>query len=130
MVEFAIGSTILIPLLFGTADFGRIFYASIEMANAAAAGANYGSLSVANITDTTGISSAAQNEAPNLSNMQVTSSQVCLDPDGDGSVVSCTTPGAFKYVKVKTSYTFQTLFSYPLIPSSVALAKTVMMRGQ
>lgn len=128
ILEFALGSIILIPLLFGTADFGRLFYAAIEVANAAAAGANYGSHSVSNMTDTTGIASAAKNDAPDIPSLQISSSQVCQD--SNGSTVSCTTSGAYKYVQVTASYTFQTLCKYPFIPSSVALSKTVMMRGQ
>jgi Flp pilus assembly protein TadG len=127
LVEFALGSTILIPLLFGTADFGRLFYASIEVANAAAAGASYVARTSANMTDTSGISSAAKNDAADFSSLQVSSSEVCQD--NSGNVVSCSTWGAYKYVKVTATYTFQTLFSYPAIPSSVALSKSVMMRG-
>ena len=128
VLEFALGSTILIPLLFGVADFGRLFYASIEVANAAAAGASYGSRTVANMTDTTGISSAAKNDAPDISSLTVNSSVVCQNDEGEAA--SCTTSGVYKYVTVTASYTFNTLFSYPVIPSSVALTKTVMMRGQ
>src|SRR5258707_13425196 len=79
LLEFALGSTILIPLLFGTADFGRLFYASIEVTNASTAGASYGSRTVAHMTDTTGISSAAKNDAPDIARLQVDSSVVCHD---------------------------------------------------
>ena len=127
-LEFALGSVILIPLLFGAADFGRMFYYAVEVANAASAGAVYGSYNASNMTDTTGISNAAKNDAPEITNLGVNSSQVCQN--SSATTVDCTTPGAYKYVKVTTSYTFNTLLSYPLIPSSVSLSKTVMMRGQ
>jgi Flp pilus assembly protein TadG len=128
MLEFALSMPILMLFLFGTADFGRLFYYSIEVANAAAAGAVYGSLNSGNMTDTSGISSAAKNDAPEIPSLTVSSSKVCQD--SDGNTVSCTTSGAYQYSQVTTSYTFQTLFSYPLIPSSVSLSRTVMMRGQ
>jgi len=127
MLELALGMPMLLTLLFGTADLGRLFYFSIEVANAAAAGANYGSYQTSNMTDTAGISNAAKNEAPEVPTLQVSSSQVCQN--SSGAAVSCTTGGAYKYVSVTASYTFQTLFSYPGIPSSIALSKTVMMRG-
>ena len=127
MLELAIGMPVLFLFLFGTADLGRLFYFSIEVANAAAAGANYGSFHTSNMTDTNGIANAATNEAPEVPNLQVISSQVCQN--SSGNVVSCTTGGAYKYVSVTASYTFQTFFNYPFIPSSVALSKTVMMRG-
>ena len=58
MLEFALGMPMLMLFLFGTADVGRLFYYSIEVANAAGAGAAYGSLNPGNMTDTTGISNA------------------------------------------------------------------------
>jgi len=126
MMEFALGSTMLMLFLFGTADFGRLFYASIEVQNAAAAGANYAAYSTTNLSDTTGISNAAKNEAADFPSISASSSEVCQD--NTGATASCTTAGAYHYAKVITTYTFNTLFSYPLLPSSVALTKTVMMR--
>jgi len=127
-VEFALASTLLVPLLFGVMDFGRLFYASIEVANAAAAGANYGSRNAGNMTDATGISTAAKNDSPDLPSMTVASSKVCQD--NSGASVDCSSSSAYQYVSVTASYTFQTTFNYPLIPSSVPLNKTVMMRGK
>lgn len=128
MIELAVGLPMLLLFLFGAADFGRLFYAAIEVANAAAAGANYGALKSTNMTDTAGIRQAAQNDAVDLSNLSVDSTKVCQD--SSGNAVSCTTAGAYQYVRVTTTYTFQTLCSYPLIPSSVALSQVVMMRGK
>ena len=128
MVELALCMPVLLMFLFGAADLGRVFFAAIEVANAAAAGAYYGSYSTSNMTNTTGIATAASNEAPDLSNLTVASSQVCQNSSGNS--VSCTTTGAYQYVKVTTSQTFHTLFSYPFIPKSVSLSKTVMMRAK
>ena len=128
MVEFALSMVVLMPLLFGIADFCRLFYYSIEVANAAEAGADYGSQSVTNMTDTTGISTAAKNDAAEITSLNVTSSQVCQDDLGN--TASCTDPSAYQYVKVTASYTFNTLLNVPMIPASVALSRTVMMRAQ
>jgi Flp pilus assembly protein TadG len=126
MLEFALVGTVLLLLLFGIADFGRLFYAAIEVANAAAAGANYGAFSSgSHVTDTTGISDAAKNEAPELT-LGVNSTAVCQD--SSGNTETCSTAGAYKYVRVTVTYTFNTLFKYPLIPASANLSKTVMMR--
>jgi Flp pilus assembly protein TadG len=126
MLEFALVGNVLLLLLFGTADFGRLFYTVIEVSNAAAAGANYGAFSSgSHITDTTGISNAAKNEAPELT-VGVNSTTVCQNSSGDTE--TCSTAGAYKYVQVTVTYTFNTLFKYPLIPKSVSLSKTVMMR--
>jgi Flp pilus assembly protein TadG len=55
------------PLLLGTADVGILVYYSIEVTNAAAAGATYAMQSSTYSADTTGITSAARAEAADLS---------------------------------------------------------------
>ena len=73
-VEAALVSTfVLIPLLLGIIDFGRAYFFSIEVANAAKAAAQFGAQSTAvaagGATSTTilnGIVTAAQNEAPDI----------------------------------------------------------------
>jgi len=60
---------ILIPLLAGAIDFGRAYFLSIEVANAAKAGAQFGAQSTGslNATGITGMQIAATNEAPDIS---------------------------------------------------------------
>ncbi len=53
-------------LILGTAEIANIVWASIQLNNAAHAGAQFGSLSRANAADTTDMETAAQNEAPAL----------------------------------------------------------------
>jgi Flp pilus assembly protein TadG len=128
MIELAIGMPILMMFLFGIVDFGRVFYTAIEVSNAAAAGALYGSYNTSNVNDTAGISNAASNEASDIANLSVTSSNICQDTSAN--TVSCATAGSYQYVKVTASVTFNTLCKYPLIPLSVQLTKTVMMRAK
>jgi Flp pilus assembly protein TadG len=132
IIEFSVIATIMLLLLFGVADFSRLFYESIEVVNAAAAGAHYGAFSSAtqtsNYTDSTGIIDAATAEAPELTGLIVNPTTVCQDDTGGTAL--CNASGAYKYVSVNAVYTFQTLLRYPLIPSSVTISKTVMMRYQ
>ena len=51
------------PLLIGTTEMASVVYASIEVSNAAHAGALYAMQSSANATNTSAITTAAQNEA-------------------------------------------------------------------
>jgi Flp pilus assembly protein TadG len=68
IVEVALVATfILIPLLIGAIDFGRAFYISIEVANAARAGVQYGSQNEVALHDTTNMIKVAQAEAPDVS---------------------------------------------------------------
>jgi Flp pilus assembly protein TadG len=67
LVEAGLVATfVLIPLLLGSIDFGRAFFVSIEVANAARAGAQYGAQSQAAMQDSANIVLAAQKEAPDV----------------------------------------------------------------
>src|ERR1700757_932594 len=68
LVETALLFPLFFLLLFGAVDFGRAFYLTIEIAGAAHAGAIYG---VQYPTDTAGMKTAAQNDAPDVSNLSV-----------------------------------------------------------
>src|SRR5258708_3098749 len=132
IVEFALVGTVMLLLFFGVADFSRLFYDSIEVVNAAAAGAHYGAfnsgaLDSSNSADSTGIINAAKAEAPELNGLTVNPTTVCQDDTG--ATALCSASGAYKYVSVNTAYTFQTLLQYPLIPSSVPISKTVTFRS-
>jgi Flp pilus assembly protein TadG len=59
---------VLIPLLLGAIDFGRAFYISIEVANAARTAVQYASQSEAQLQDTTNVAAVAKTEAPDVKN--------------------------------------------------------------
>lgn len=64
VIELALFLTVFGPvLIFGTAEVATVTYASIEVANAAHAGAMYGMQSTTAAADTSTIQSAAQGEA-------------------------------------------------------------------
>lgn len=127
MIELAVCTPVLLLLLFGAADFGRLYYAAIEVQSAAAAGAAYGSLKAANIGDAAGIASAAMRDAADLRGLEVSSAEVCQDEGG--AAMSCAGYGVSRYVSVTARFEFRTTVSYPFVPSSVVLTRTVMMRG-
>src|SRR5947207_6900443 len=62
LVELAFMAPILVLLLIGVIEIGRYAYISILVGNAARAGAAYGSRSIPNSGDGTGISNAANND--------------------------------------------------------------------
>ena len=84
--------------------------------------------------DANGMKTAAQNDASNLSGMSATASQcTCI---GGSSVTTCptsycTTSPTGTFVEVDTSATYNTIVSWPGIPSSVTLnGKAVMLVEQ
>lgn len=134
MVEMAVALPVLAVLLLAASDFARLYYANIEVANAARAGAQYGSQSVITAADTAGMEAAAKADGSNLSNLTATASQcTCLSST---TVAAC--PASYcadsptgTFVEVDTTATFHTQINYPGIPSQVTLdGKAVMMVAQ
>jgi Flp pilus assembly protein TadG len=114
-VELAVLVPFLTFIFLITVDFGRVFYYSITLNNAAAAGALYGCLDSMHAKDTSGIKTAALADATNVSNPTVTSTQ---GTDSNGNPT----------VNVTVAYTLSSLTNYPGIPPSVSLSRTVSMR--
>lgn len=105
-------------------DFARLFYYSLSLENCARNGAYFAS-------DYPGIyaygsaSGAAQADASNLNPApQVVTT---YDSSYNGSY-SQTTPISNGYVQVTVTWTFHTLTTYPLVPSSITLTRSARMR--
>jgi Flp pilus assembly protein TadG len=135
MVELGLMLPLLFVLLFGAGDFGRAYYMSITLANAAAAGALYGVQSVANSTDTTGITNAAKADATNLQSVTITSSRFCQCADGTAisCTSTCTSPNPARprvYVSVTATKNFKSLVGYPKDPGNFTIGRTVTMRAR
>jgi Flp pilus assembly protein TadG len=135
MLELAMALPFLLILFLVAADFGRVFYLGIEVGNAARAGAQYASQSVATAVDTPGIKNAAALDAANLSNLSVSSSNcTCVSPIPSGQTACassyCTNSPNANYVEVDASATFKTLVKYPGVPSSVTVPGRAIVQVQ
>lgn len=138
-VEMAVALPFLLIVIAGAIDFGRIFYTSMALTNAARAGAQYGSTSIANTNSTATIQTKATTSV-NLSGVNAVATVLCQcfdDVGTPGAVVACTTAPAtacsgashrLMTVTVTASKTYNTVMSYPGIPSSIALSRTSKMR--
>jgi Flp pilus assembly protein TadG len=147
LVEVALMLPFLLLLALGVIEIGRYAYASILVANAARAGAAYGSqnhFTAANPTTTTYpngiIVAAADNDFKNngqpVSNLTVTKAYLC-QCDNAGTfttLANCTTgvcpAGQHEEVSltVTATGTFSSLFSYPGIPPSISVTKSATLR--
>lgn len=138
-LELALCLPLFLLLIAGGAEIANLAWASVQVNNAARAGAAYGSISRANAASTTNIQTAAQNEAPRLlttPSTQVTSTQLCycVTSGTPGSadagctntnLSTCPAPGVIQMaIKVNTSVTVSTLIHYIGLPS------TYTVRGQ
>jgi Flp pilus assembly protein TadG len=128
LVEVGLMLPVLGLLLFGAIDFGRAYYLSIEVANAAQAGAQFG---VQNASGA-GMQNAARSDAPDVPGITATASYGCECPDGSSRSPNCTSsPGcanAVNYVQVTTNATYTPLIPWPGIPSSIPLRGQATMR--
>ncbi|HEY1682730.1 MAG TPA: TadE family protein [Candidatus Tumulicola sp.] len=133
MVEFAILAPVMIFLAIGMIDTGRYAYYSILAANAARAGAQYGSLDLEHVSQAVPIAAAATADAQSLAQFHTT--PTCLVAVNNGSMSACPTsgsspltPGSVYYVQVTTTGSFTPLFPYPGIPNPVTVTGSSTMR--
>lgn len=132
----ALISPLLLLLVLGVGDFGRIMYHGITLGNAARAGAAYGAQSSTQyLGESAGIRLAAEEEAQNIGPITVTSQRVCECTGG--AVVACTTiscPGygaPMAFVQVTTNTTFTPISSsFPGIPGATTLTRVAKVRAQ
>lgn len=144
LVEVALLTPMLLVLLLGGIELGRYAYLSILVGNAARAGAAYGAQSLPQSVDATDIQTAAdndfQNNGQNVSKLNVSSTTSCGCDDA-GTVTSalcnitvnpsagtCAAGHWVVMVEVTASGTFNSLFGYPGIPSSISVSKTSTLR--
>jgi Flp pilus assembly protein TadG len=140
---------LLLIMVLGIVEIGRYAYLSILVGNAARAGAAYGAQHLGNSNDTPGIIQAAKNDylgnGQDPSTLTVTTSPSCGCDDGAGNVTPDTNAACFPAnpslgtcssgehwvvnVSVTASATYQGLFGYPGIPSSISVTKTAKMRA-
>jgi TadE-like protein len=130
VVEIALAAPVLALLLVAVADFARVFYASIEVANAARAGVQYGVQNFTTGVDYSGMQNAALNDGQNVTGLQANASEFC---QCGGKTVACSPPGCAQpqiFVQVITTATFNTLLHYPGMQSSIPLSSTAVMEVQ
>jgi Flp pilus assembly protein TadG len=132
MVEFALTAPLLLLLTAGTLNYGLALRMAISVAEAARAGAQYGSASSANAADSAGIQAAAQNAAPNLSGLTITPVQSCKCANGSavGCGGSCATGAVELYVEVTARATAPNAFSYPGLGFTGAVSSKAVMRAR
>jgi Flp pilus assembly protein TadG len=142
LVELAVCLPLLVLTLIGTADFARVFYTSIELTNAARAGAQYGSRNPGQSSSPSLMQTTATG-AVNITGVTATAARLCQCASDAGAfsdttpVNSCTTAvttactgGLHRVmtVTVTTQKTFTTIVNYIGIPASMALTRAATLR--
>jgi Flp pilus assembly protein TadG len=141
LVELAVALPLLALILVATIDFARIFYTSIELTNAARAGAQYGTQTVGLSTDGAGMSSAAL-AGSNLTAVTVITGRTCgcAPDDGTGQpwpaatgtgippCTVCATGHLVISVTVTTVKGFSMIAPFPGIPNSISISRAATLR--
>jgi len=148
LVEMAIVLPFLLLLALGVIELGRYAYIGILVGNAARAGAAYGAQSLGQASQNGPITTAADNDYKNngqiVSTLNVSSTFSCgcdsngvVNPPPIGTNATCFVKDASKctggghwvvILSVTASGTYQSLFNYPGIPSSIAISRISQMR--
>ena len=147
LVELALVLPVLILVFVGTVDFGRVFYASQSLTNAARAGAQYGAASPAQSGDFAGMEATAV-AATNTTGITAAASRLCQCASDTGVFSAttpvantCTAPAAVSCpggghlvitVTVTTTKTFTTIMAggLPGFMQSMTLTRSATQRAQ
>jgi len=137
LVELALILPLLIAMLFGVIDLGKMYFLSMEVANAAEAAAVYGSK---NPTQTTYMQNVATKAAPDVGTLTTSASYGCECGSGTGFVANCTsTPTCSDNVVYRVTVTASASYT-PLLPwwsvlknasnpGTITISNTAVMRA-
>jgi len=131
VAEFAIVLPVLILFAVGVMDYGRVFFRSIMVANAARAGAEWGAFDPVHFSDKVGTEAFSKLEAQEIGSLIVSSQKICRCGD---NVVPCSNVcsgyGAPRvYVEVTATDSVPMIFKYPGLPPKVAISRTATFRA-
>lgn len=136
LVEFALVLPLLMLLLLGGVEIGRFAYFSIIVANAARAGAQYGSQNGETARDAAGIQAAVQGDGINgISNLTVSSNPTCACWNGSTyanipctAPLSCNSGHPVELISVTVNGTAHSIFNYRFLPVSLPVRAVATMR--
>lgn len=132
LTEVALITPILLLLALGTIEIGRFAYYSIEVSNAARAAVQYGAQSLTDSKDSHGLTLAARRDAPEISELNVTSRDSCACSETPEAHVACPAKNCVGhpvvFLQVNTSASVSPLFRYPGLPARFVARGSAIMR--
>lgn len=133
LVEMTLIAPLLLILLLGLIEAGKVGDYAIRVANAARAGVQYGAQNEATAGDTQGMQNAATADAEYAGITAVAAPTYCACADGTASTCQqgdCATTHRLQWVEVTASGTYTGLNS-PFVPAplrSLTISQTAIMR--
>ena len=128
IAETALTAPFLALLIYGSVEFARVAYASIEVVNAARAGVSYGAQSGLTASDSAGIIWAATHDGANVPGMSVTSvnlGYIC----SDGSTPTGSPPACGNGLHLQETVAVQTQVSMDPLVHIAGLPTTYTLTG-
>jgi Flp pilus assembly protein TadG len=133
MVELAVILPVLVLLAIGVADYGRVYFTSVAVSNAARAGAEYGTAVTGNQTDQTKIQNFAKLDGAEIGSISVSSRTFCecagISKDDCSTVCAGNNPPEV-FVEVSATKDVALLLRYPGLPASITVSRTATFRLQ
>jgi Flp pilus assembly protein TadG len=131
-VELAVAFPLLLLLLIGVVDYGRVFYTSVTVSNAARAGAEWGQQTSGNSVDTAGMRTFAQFDGNDAGAIVFGARLYCeCVVDVETACNFCAggvAPNA--YVEVTATKVVNMLLRYPGLPASITVTRKATFRSQ
>jgi Flp pilus assembly protein TadG len=143
-VEAALALPMLVAVLIGAIDFGRVFFAADAVTQAVHAGVQYGATQTSKTAYTDPTSAAATtnyslmqtratNAAADIAGFAPTASSFCTCSNVPDTAIACTTAcGSGNtlrfYVRVVGTKAFTTVAPYPGVPRNLTITRTAVMQ--
>lgn len=131
-VELIVIFPIMLLLIIGLVDYGRVFYTWVTVSNAARAGAEYGQQRFDTQGDTINQKVAAQTDGNDAGTLTLTPTMICECAQAASSCGSFCPGGAAPevYIRITASKAVNMYFNYPGLPSSVTISRSAIFRSQ
>jgi hypothetical protein len=131
-LELAVVLPLLILFVIGAAEFGRLYFTGITVANAARAGAQFGAQNLGQSSNLAGMTLAAQDEARDLGTISNFPSRFCRCSDGSALACStaCGTDAPQVFVKDSAVKSVSLIIRYPGLPNTVNVSRVAVFRVQ
>jgi Flp pilus assembly protein TadG len=135
LVELAVVLPVLVLIAIGVMDYGRVYYTSVTVANAARAGAEWGAYGRAgSSTADADIQNFAKIEGAEAGTLTVTSSTVCRCSPTAATISCSNSCGGYGapqvYVTATATKSVALILKYPGLPASVTISRSATFRAQ
>ena len=134
MVEFALVASVLLLLMSGAADFARVFFHAITVANASSTGAFWGTYNNVRAAQTDKQEFAAEDDARNIGDVTAIATMYCECTNGNSTDCfnpNCGGNGPVRiYTTTMVEQPFESFFPWVGIPDNIFINRETHYRVQ